>query len=360
MKSERTASAQSELLRRDVMLAFPKIELHRHLEGTFHLPTLLKVAQRNKLPVPETLEEFKPLVQFPKDSDPDFLRFLSFFKNDWYRSLNDVEEIAYSSVKQFSTDGIFFIELRFSPEHFAFHNGFDRAEVARLVMDAGNAAAKEEGFGIKYLITFNRGKQEQPEMLDLYRMLRSLDRPEIVGIDLAGDETNFGPELFADFFAHINKDGVYGTTVHAGEVSPASQIWDAIKLLNANRIGHGVSAINDEDLQAYLRDHNIALEQCITSNYQTGSWSDEASHPMGALHRAGVPVTINSDDPTIEDALLSDDYVKSIRYFGFSVEDLIELNLRAIDTAFLSDSERRSLRADYQNAVKTFRSAHSV
>lgn len=360
MKSERTASAQSELLRRDVMLSFPKVELHRHLEGTFHLPTLLTIAQRNGLPVPQTLEEFRPTVQFPKDSDPDFLKFLSFFKNDWYRTLDDVEQIAYHSVKQFADDGILFIELRFSPEHFAFHNGFDRAEVTKLVISSANQAAKEAGFGIKYLITFNRGKQEQPEMLKLYQMLRSLGHDEIVGIDLAGDETNFGPELFSDFFAQVNKDGVYKTTVHAGEVSPSSQIWDAIKLLNADRIGHGVSTINDEELQAYLRDHNIALEQCITSNYQTGSWSDEASHPIGRLHRADVPVTINSDDPTIQDAALSDDYIKAVRYFDFTVDDLVALNLRAIDTAFLSDDERRTLRVDYQKAVAEFRSAHKL
>lgn len=355
MKSERTASVQSELLRRDVMLSFPKVELHRHLEGTFHLPTLHKIAKRNKLPVPATLDEFKPTVQFPKDSDPDFLKFLSFFKNDWYRTLDDVEEITYASVKEFSRDGIFHIELRFSPEHFAYYNGFDRAEVTKLVITAANAAAKEEGFGIKYLITFNRSKQEEPEMLALYQMLRDLALPDVVGIDLAGDETNFPPEQFKAFFDAINEDGVYKSTIHAGEVTPATQIWNAAKLLKATRIGHGVSAITDPELQAYLRDHNIALEQCITSNYQTGSWIDEASHPMGELHRLGVPVTINSDDPSIQDADLSDDYIKAVRYFNFTVDDLVEFNIRAIESVFLSDSERRKLRSAYQKAVKSFR-----
>lgn len=343
-----------------IMKQFPKVELHRHLEGTFHVPTLHRIAMQNSLPYSTDIDEFRKAVQFPKDSEPDFLEFLSKFKNDWYRSHQDVHDIVYHSVRDFSDDGLFYIELRFSPEHFAFYNDFDRMEITRIVIDAANAAAAEAGVMIRYLITFNRAKQDQYEMIELYRAIRDLQIPEIVGIDLAGDETQFPPDLFVDFFRTVKEDGVYGTTIHAGEVSPEAQIWESVDLLHAGRIGHGTSSINDEKLQKRLRDENIVLEQCITSNYQTGSWVDEQNHPLGRLFRNGVPVTINSDDPTIQDTDLTDDYIKACQYFDLSFDDLEKLNLIAIDGSFLPDDEKATLRKTYLAAVSEFRATHGV
>jgi adenosine deaminase len=344
----------------EIMKDFPKIELHRHLEGTFALPTLHRIAQANGLPYSANFGEFKKAVQFPRDAEPDFLLFLSKFKNDWYRSHEDVYAIVHDSVATFAADGLFYIELRFSPEHFAFHNNFDRMEITRLVIEAANTAAKETGVRIKYLITFNRAKQDQFEMIELYRTIRDLELPEIVGIDLAGDETNFPPKNFSTFFNTVKDDGVYGTTIHAGEVSPSWQVWDSIDLLHASRIGHGTAAIDDVELQKRLTDSGVVLEQCITSNYQTGSWVDEPNHPLGRLYRSGVPVTINSDDPSIQDADLTDDYVKASKYFDLTIDDLVKLNEIAIDGAFLTNSEKSALRKDYLAAVSSFRAKHSV
>lgn len=355
-----TPTTSDRLLEREVMARFPKVELHRHLEGTFFLPTLHTIALKNSLPFPKDFGEFKKLVQFPKGSPPDFLKFLSLFKNDWYQSFDDIEAITYASVKALADDGLFYVELRFSPEHFSYHNNFKRDEVTRLIVRTANRAAKELGFYIRYLITFNRSKQNQNEMLALYELIRDLELPGIVGIDLAGDEINYPPQLFAEFFSRVNQDGIYGATVHAGEVTSADQIWDAIDLLGAGRIGHGVSAIDDEELQLHLISHSIALEQCITSNYQTGSWMDEPSHPVGRLHRANVPVTINSDDPSIQDTDLTDDYIKTVKYFAFGVDDLVAANLRAIQASFLSDTEKKNLTKRYRAAVSAFRESQGL
>ena len=338
-----------------IMKEFPKIELHRHLEGTFAIPTLHRIAKKNGLDYSDDINKFKKAIQFPRDSEPDFLMFLSKFRNDWYRSHQDVWDIVHDSVKGFRDDGLFYIELRFSPEHFAFHNDFDRVEVTRLVIDAANAAADEIRVRIRYLITFNRGKQDQYQMIDLYRAIRDLNIPEIVGLDLAGDETQYPPESFSEFFKTIKDEGIYQTTIHAGEVTPPDQIWAAINLLHANRIGHGTSSIDDKELQAVLKRDGIVLEQCITSNYQTGSWVDEKNHPLGRLYRNGIPVTINSDDPTIQDTDLTDDYMKACSYFDLSIDDLIELNRIAIRGAFLKPDEMRALESDYLAAVALFR-----
>lgn len=360
MNEETATEVKDVLTDYELMQTFPKVELHRHLEGTFALATLHRVAMRNGLDVPSEFNAFCELVQFPIDSEPDFLKFLSLFRNTWYRSLDDVTEIVHDSVAEMANDGIFYIELRFSPEHFAYHNGFDRVETTRAVIAAAEAAARSAGFDIRFLITFNRSKQTQDEMAQLYRALRDMEEERIVGIDLAGDELNYPPELFTRFFREIREDGVFRSTIHAGEVTPSWQIWSAIKDLGADRIGHGVAAIKDAELQKYLSDHAIALEQCMTSNYQTGSWADERNHPLGRLHRAGIPVTINSDDPSIQNATLTRDYVKAAEYFALSIEDLVALNQRAIDAAFLTVPEQRELTARYRTAVAAFRARHGV
>jgi len=350
----------SDGLGADALRAFPKIELHRHLEGTFSLNTLHRMALRNGLDFPDDIDEFRTQVQFPKDSEPDFLKFLSLFKNDWYRSLDDVAEITFASVSDFANDGLFYIELRFSPEHFAYHNGFDRSVVTRLIVEAADSAARDHGIEIRYLITFTRHKQPEDEMIELYEMIRDLDLSGIVGVDLAGDEANYPPEMFTRFFGKVADDGVFKSTIHAGEVTPPWQIWDAIDKLSASRIGHGVAAIRDADLQKRLADDGIVLEQCITSNYQTGSWVDESNHPMGQLHRHGVPVTINSDDPFIQNADLTADYAKAVEHFGFDVDDLVDLNLRALNAAFIADPEKKTLTDQYLAKVANFRTQFAV
>ena len=346
---------QAKLLDKKVMRLFPKAELHRHLEGTFPVGRLFELSLKNNLDRPRDFEAFRREVTFPKDSSPDFLAFLSKFRNDWYRSHDDVYFITYHSVRDLVEDGLFYCELRFSPEHFCLENDFDRAEITRLIVAAGNRAAEETGIRLRYLLTFNRSKQDSGQMIALYDRLKRLDLAEIVGVDLAGDEINFPPERFQGFFDRVRADGLYRSTIHAGEVSPPAQIRSAIRSLHADRIGHGTSAVEDTGLQAELKDKGIALEMCITSNYQTGSWADERNHPIGQLYRRGVPVTLNSDDPFIQNTDLTDDYLKAVRYFGLGLEDLIQMNLTALRASFLPAAQVQGLTEEYLRRVEDFR-----
>jgi adenosine deaminase len=349
-----------KLRQKGILKHLPKVELHRHLEGTFPVDKLHELSLKNNLERPRDFEAFKKEVQFPKDSSPDFITFLTKFRNDWYRSFEDVRFITYHSVRSLVEDGLYYCELRFSPEHFSLENDFDRTEITRLVVEAGNQAAGETGVRIRYLLTFNRSKQSCAEMIALYNRLKRLELPEIVGIDLAGDEIAYPPELFREFFDLVKADGRYGATIHAGEVSDSAQIWEAIRTLHADRIGHGTSAIKDPPLQEYLEERQLALEMCITSNYQTGSWADERNHPIGALYRKGVPVTLNSDDPFIQNSDLTDDYIKAVEYFGFTLQDLIALNLNAVEASFLPPGERQALREGYLKEVEAFQGAYQL
>jgi len=340
---------------RNILTELPKIEVHRHLEGTYPIESLFRMAQKNKLDVPSDLESFKRAFQFPKDHEPDFLLFLSKFKKFWYKSMDDVAGIAYDSVKSFADEGLHYIELRFNPLHFTELTGFDPKDVTRKIIDSSNAAAAEINLEIRYLLTFNRSVQTAAEMLQTYRTLLEIDLSGVVGIDLAGDEINYPPELFPDFFDVIKKDGQFKIDIHAGEVTDSKNMWVSIDQLHTDRIGHGVAAIKDEKLQQVLKEKNIFLAQCITSNYQTGAWKDEKSHPIKPLTDAGVPITLASDDPTIQDSLLVDDYEKAVSNFGWSVEDLINSNMKSIDSCFLSNQEKSALTASYTKAVSDFK-----
>lgn len=343
---------------KEILSKFPKVELHRHLEGTMPLETLFYLAQKNKLDYPDNFEQFARIVQFPKDQNPDFLLFLSKFKNNWYKSFEDIEKVCIDSIKALEKESIFYIELRFSPEHYSLENNFDRIEVTRLIIDTCNKTAKQIGLNIKYLITFNRGKQNQKEMISLYKKIIKSNIPDIVGIDLAGDEINFPPKDFSRFFNEVYNDGLYKATIHAGEVTPPQSIWDAIMLCYASRIGHGVAAIHDKNLQKYLKEKQIGLEQCITSNHQTGSWPDEKTHPCAKLIENNVPVTINTDDPVIQNSDLTDDYIKLVNYFSYDISKLIEINKIAINCSFLKEEEKEALLKNYLKKVSEFEKSY--
>lgn len=339
---------------KDLLKAFPKIELHRHLEGTFDIDTLYDLSIKNNLDTPRDRVAFKEYCQFPKNHKPDFLLFLAKFHNNWYRSHSDVHKVIYNSVKKIKDEGLHYIELRFSPEHYALENNFDRLDMIDIILEASQAAASETDLKIKYLLTFNRGKQTSEEMIQLYQKILKKNYDNIVGVDLAGDETNYPPELFESFFNVVHKEGIHKIDIHAGEICDSKQIWTAIDKLHADRIGHGISSYHDKELQKELTDRKINLCQCLISNYQTNAWSDSKNHPIGYNYRNAVPVSINSDDPTIQNATLVEDYYKVVDYLGFSLEDLVQINLNTIGAAFLNDKEKKILNKSYLKAVDSF------
>ena len=353
MKKSSQAKA-NPLLDKTLMKTFPKVELHRHLEGMFSLKHLFELSIKNNLGTPRNYEEFEREFQFPKDSGPDFLLFLSKFKRFWYRSLDDIDYIVYHSILTLKEEGLIYLELRFAPDHFAEFNNFDRCEVTKVVIDAADRAAKEINLTMNYLLTFNRMFQTAQQMIEDHKKIDQLGLSSIVGIDLAGDEVRYPPELFIPFFDYIKSLGKYKIDIHAGETVDESHIWSAIRNLHADRIGHGISAINDPKLLEYIKEKGIYLCQCITSNFQTGAWVESDKHPLAELYQRGYPVCINSDDPSIQDTDLTDDYIKCVEYFHFNAKDFFALNLNAINSAFIDEEGKQSLRDKLEKGVESF------
>ncbi|MDI7275638.1 MAG: adenosine deaminase family protein, partial [Anaerolineae bacterium] len=179
----------------------------------------------------------------------------------------------------------------------------------------------------------------------------------VVGFGLGGSEHRYPPHLFEAAFARARAAGLRSYP-HAGELLGAESVWDALHLLRADRIAHGVRAIEDPMLVAELRARQIALDVCPTSNVCLHVYPDYASHPLRRLYDAGVRVTLNSDDPPLFNTDLVREYRVAAHHFGFGADDLCRLSLNAVHASFLPPEEKARLAADFEAELERLKRRH--
>lgn len=337
------ASSKYQRTMRTVLAGWPKIDLHRHLEGSLRLSTLAEIAREHGVDLPSwDLEELRPYVQVVDDS-PDFHTFLSKFKllRRFYSTREAVMRVAYEAVVDAATDNIKYLELRFNPVALAKVQGFSYEEVAEWVLLAIHKAQREHDIQVRLIAQIGRDESVAVAR-QVAEVAAAFQDQGFVGIDLAGDEVNFSANRFAEVFRWAKAQGLY-ITVHAAEAGPASNIREAIELLGADRVGHGVRAVEDLSVIDLLTKHNVTLEMCPTSNLQTGAISRLGQHPLWAYQQVGIRVTINTDDPSISNTTLTDEYLVALRGIGIPLRALRQMIITAAEAAFLPETERRRL-----------------
>lgn len=319
----------------------PLIDLHRHLDGSVRLETILDLGSRHHLPLPaDTVEGLKPFVQVT-EPQPGVMAFIEKFR--WMVGvLVDYEacrRVAYENVEDAHREGIDYIELRFSPWFMSLSHRLDPAELTAAVIDGIRQG--ERDFGIRVNLIGILSRTYGPEVCEKELAALLKHRDAITALDLAGDEANWPAELFA---AHFKKarDAGWHITVHAGESAGPESIWQALRL-GAERIGHGVRAIEDPRLMAYLADRRIGIESNLTSNVQTMTVPDYASHPLRTFLENGLAATINTDDPGISAIDLRYEYEVAAPAAGLTPELILQAQRNAVDVAFLSDHEKKEL-----------------
>ncbi|MDQ6693452.1 MAG: adenosine deaminase, partial [Chloroflexota bacterium] len=224
----------------------------------------------------------------------------------------------------------------------------DKLPVADL-LDALAEGVKcgEELYGTRILFIPDIAR-EQPQsrhrVLDF--VLEGQRRGLFIGLGLGGIETGFPPELFEDVFGEARRQGLH-LVAHAGETAGPASVWGALRALHAERIGHGVRSLEDEELIAYLRSTHVPLEVSPASNYRLHVVAPGQPHPIRRLVDGGVYVTVNSDDPSMFSTSLNDEYLLLARQ-GFTWPELWQLNLNALEAAFLSEADRAAYRATWQ------------
>jgi len=318
------------------MHKFPKIDLHRHLEGSISPETLLYIARNlgGVLPSYE-IEKLRPCIEMSQDT-PGFENFLNKFNvfRGFYTCREAIEYAASQAILSAANDNVQYLELRYSPTHFA-GGRFCERDVVEWIQTSLQRTARTCGIIVIPILTISRnfGLKLAAETVDL---ALSLPDGYFCGLDIAGNEIINSAEPFAHLFEKFRTKGL-GLSLHAGEACGAENVRQAVEKFNANRIGHGIRSSEDPDTMRLLRERDIVLEICLTSNLHTGVVPSLKVHPITTLMQHNVPVCLNTDDPAISAITLSGEYAHASKELAFTEQVFKKLNRAALRCAFHPD-----------------------
>lgn len=362
MSNSSTTAARAPRIDEESIRALPKAEVHVHLEGGFELVDLLDLAKAAGVPLPGPA---RSIFDVSTHYEPDlpavttgggaasgvgvgglsgFLRFL-----DWecglVRTAEQAARTAYKFAARESASGIRYADAVINPSHW---NAW-RGRVPELfdAFAAGLDEAEQDGLATVGLCVSLLRQQSPQEGIEMAEWLVTERPRRVIALSIDGDERaagRTGPR-FAEAFT-IAKDAGIHRTVHAGESSGPEGVWDAITLLHAERIDHGVRAIEDPELVAYLADSPISLGVCPRSNLLLGVYPDWAAHPLKRLRDAGVTVTINTDDPAPLGTRLEAEWAICADTFGWTMSDMHDFARTSITASFADDDLKHTLLAE--------------
>ena len=323
--------------------ALPKVELHRHLEGSLRLDTMVDVARQHGLVIPDDVIRLSTLVQVQEEDMFTFQNFLSKFDTLrlFYRSPDVIHRITREAIEDAAKDNVRYMELRFTPVALSRAERFPLHDVMDWVVTSAKAAAQQHGLIVKLIASVNR--HESTDLAEQVAWLAAEHVEDgIVGMDLAGNEAEFKSEPFYGIFKEAKQAGLH-VTIHAGEWGPAIHVKEAIEAFEAERVGHGVRVLEDAYITALAGERQTAFEVCITSNYQSGVVASLEKHPIMKLLDAGLNVTINTDDPSISRITLSHEYYSACEDLNMSQSQLKERIVAGAQACFLPEREKENL-----------------
>ena len=321
----------------------PLTDIHRHLDGNIRIETILELGQKFNLALPATtIDTLRPFVQVI-EAEPNLVAFLS--KLDWgVAVLGDLEacyQVAYENVEDAKNAQIDYAELRFSPYYMALKHYLPVQGVVEAVVAGVAAGSRDFNVKTNLIGIMSRSYGTEACQIELDGLLSQKDK--LVAVDLAGDELGKPGDLFVNHFKQVRDAGLR-VTVHAGEAAGAESMWQAIKELGAERIGHGVKAIDDLKLMDYLAANKIGIESCITSNLQTSTIADITNHPIKTFLNHGVMASLNTDDPAVEGIELPYEYEVAAIQAGLSLVQIKQAQINGLEMSFLSAQEKQALR----------------
>ncbi len=323
--------------------ALPKVELHRHLEGSLRLDTMVDIARQHGITIPADVLRLSTLVQIQEQDKFTFQNFLAKFNTLrlFYRSPDAIHRITREAVEDAARDNVRYMELRFTPVALSRAERFPLHDVVDWVISSADEAAKKHNVTVRLIASMNR--HESTELAEQVAWLAVEHLNDgMVAIDLAGNEAEFKTEPFYGVIKEARQSGLH-VTIHAGEWGPATNVKEAIEELGAERIGHGVRVLEDENVVALARERGTAFEVCVTSNYQSGVIGSLDTHPLMKMMDAGLNVTINTDDPSISRITLSHEYYTACEDLHMSQSTLRQRIVAAAHACFLPEQEKQNL-----------------
>jgi len=338
----------------DFIRRLPKAELHLHLEGSVDPPTLSQLSEKHHTPFPWASKRYQPLADSHRPLTvaeasalydyEDFGGFLLAFKavTERLRDPEDFEFIVYRLAEKLAAEGCVHAEV-FVSAGIVFWRGQDFDPLFEGLERGRRRAERDFGVTLLWIIDAvrNFGVEEAEKVLAKTIELRG--RAEsVVGIGIGGDERVAPPELFQGVYEQAARAGLR-LSVHAGEAAGPSSIHGALDWLGAERLGHALSAIEDEELLMRLVRERIPLELCLTSNLRTRCCPRPESHPLRRYYDAGALVTLNTDDPAMFQTTLCREYQLAQEHFGFTEDELRQLAANSIRASWLPEERKQEL-----------------
>jgi adenosine deaminase len=324
----------------DFITRMPKVELHVHLEGSVQPATLLKLAERHQISLPaRDLPSLREWYQFR-----DFDHFIEIYMaiSSCLRTTEDIELIAREFLSGQAEQNIVYSEVTFTPYNQFFHCGLDFHEQIDAVNRARAWAEKQYGVSMGIIMDIPRMISAE-EGLRIARWAIERYGDGIIAFGLGGPEIGNPPEKFQEAFDLVRKHGI-PCILHAGETDGPESIRKAIRTADTRRIGHGVRAVEDPELMKYLREKQIPLEVCPTSNICLKVYPSMVEHSLPRLLEAGLIITINSDDPPMFNTTLTGEFLAGVKTYGWNHDQVKAFYLNAVEASLLSNLQKRSLR----------------
>lgn len=335
----------------DVLPGLPKAVLHDHLDGGLRVETVLELAETagyEDLPAGDAESLAAWFFQEGSSSLESYLESFA-YTVAVMQTPAAVERVAYEAVVDLAADGVVYCELRFAPS-LHLRGGMHRRDVLAAAA-AGMRRGTAETGTVAYMLVDALRQHDDSELVA--RAAVDLDDAIIVGFDLAGPEAGFPASDHLPALRHIRESSL-SLTLHAGEGDGPWSIWDAWARCGAQRLGHGARIIEDTRiaggaivglgrLAAHIRDGRVPLELCITSNIQTGMYPTVGEHPVGALHRAGFNVTLNTDNRLMSRTSMSAEMRLAVEHHGLSTADLGMITEQTVVAGFGPWPQRRRL-----------------
>ncbi|MCP5062823.1 MAG: adenosine deaminase [Ignavibacteriae bacterium] len=317
--------------------ALPKAELHLHIEGSFEPELMFKIADRNKVKIKyNSVDELKAAYKFNN---------LQEFLDIYYAGANvllkeeDFYDLTMAYFKKINEQNVIHTEIMFDPQTHT-DRGVEFSNVINGIKSAQDRAKEEFGISSKLIMSFLRHLIGQSAYNTLQQSLEYKNLIAAVGLD--SSELGNPPSKFKDVFEEAKKEG-FLTVAHAGEEGPAEYVWEAINLLNVNRIDHGNNSLDDDKLVETLAKNKMPLTVCPLSNVKLRNVDKIENHPIKEMLNKNLVATVNSDDPAYFGGYMNENYQAVTDALNLSKEDLYQLSLNSFNSAFLEDSEKSEL-----------------
>ncbi|MGN9813049.1 adenosine deaminase [Micromonospora sp. BQ11] len=329
----------------------PKVELHVHHVGSASPRIVAELAARHegRTPVPADPAALADYFVFR-----DFAHFIELYLSvvDLVRDPEDVWILTHEVARELARQQVRYAELTVTPYSHV-HRGIPAPAFCEAIEDARKRAAADFGIELRWCFDIP-GEAGLPAAEETLRISLE-ERPDgLISFGLGGPEIGVPRPQFKPYFDQARAAGLRSVP-HAGETTGPQTVWDALRDLGAERIGHGISAAEDPELLAYLAEHRIALEVCPTSNVRTRAVATIDQHPLRRLVDAGVLVTVNSDDPPMFGTTLNDEYAVAARLLGVGPEGLAALARDAVSASFLDTAGKQRISAEIDAYVATGR-----